>query len=797
MGRPDSVRIAVKITGTVQGVGFRPFVYSAAARRSLSGFVRNDGGDVYIEVEGPEETVTGFVQELRSSPPPLSRVRDVTVTRLDKSTAGTSAIPGATHEGFRVIESRSVSGGEPGISPDVSLCPNCRRELLDPSDRRHLYPFINCTDCGPRFTIVEDIPYDRERTSMRRFTMCPDCAGEYRDPGNRRFHAEPDACWDCGPRVRVCGHGKETAAPATAGGPEERTAWIAEVQAALARGLVLGVKGVGGFHLACDALNAGAVARLRARKRRPAMPFAIMVRDIETALDWFRVSLEERELLEAQASPIVILEKGPECPLLDGVAPGLDHIGVMLPYSPMHTLLFARLPGLPAPSPALVMTSGNATGMPLMYLEDEAVRDLGPVVDRFVLHDRPIVRPCDDSVARIALGEPLFYRRSRGYVPGDVPVESPHGLRVFGAGGEGKNTFCMLKGGRARLSQHIGDLHNEESLERYRSAASDLTALYRFAPDLLAVDMHPGYRVSDVAREVFPKVPEVAVQHHHAHLAQVMAERNLAGPCVGIILDGTGYGTDGHVWGGEVLYGSFTWFERRFRLREVRMPGGEMAVFEPWRMAVAYVKGIRGESGLPVAMKVFPALSRSIETLWPALDWSGYPLTSSAGRLFDAVSALCGICPVSTYDGESAGLLGEEALRANEVPAQPGGSVAATGFQGEGEPVRDLDTFPLVDWALESALRGDSVRSIAAGFHDALARMLAGAAAEVARETGAHDVVLSGGVFQNPFFLRLAVDYVREAGLRPAWPRVFPPNDGGISLGQAAIAAWTWSQKEK
>jgi hydrogenase maturation protein HypF len=826
MDRPDAARVAVRVTGTVQGVGFRPFVYGLAQRHHLSGFVRNDGGDVYIEVQGQEDPVRRFVEEIRTQAPPLSRIREVSATRLDDT------LTGQDRQDFRVIESRRVSGGEPGISPDVSLCPKCRREILDPADRRYLYPFINCTDCGPRFTIVEDIPYDRATTSMRRFVMCPVCAGEYRDPSDRRFHAEPDACWDCGPRVSVYSLGDGTAGTAVApASPEgdsavlsgsDREAWIREAQDALRRGEILAVKGVGGFHLACDALNGAAVRELRRRKRRPARPLAIMARDLETAEKWFLVSPQERDLLASPASPIVIVERKPGCPISGGVAPGLDHVGVMLPYSPLHLLLFADLPGRPSPSPALVMTSGNATGMPLVYKEAEAEGDLGPVADRFVVHNRPIVRPCDDSVVRAVLGEPLFYRRSRGYVPGDLAVPAPAGLSVFAAGGEGKNTFCLLRDSRARLSQHLGDLYNEESLARYSSQVKDLARLYRFSPEVLAVDMHPGYRVSGAARSLFPDAPVVTVQHHHAHMVQVMAEHGVTSPCVGIILDGTGYGVDGHVWGGEVLYGGCAGFQRRLRLREVRMPGGEKAVLEPWRMAVSYVKGILGDEGLSTAKRLFPGIQGKIEALWPAADWEGYPLTSSAGRLFDGVSALCGICPVSTYDGESASLLGEAALRSEsgqqagpeEKPAAEGGGapgeaehdadvrieadpadrtegpVPGAPVPGASPVAEDIDTFPLVSRAIESVLRGERVTEIALEFHKRFAKVLVDAAARVAGETGVRDVVLSGGVFQNPLFLSLAVDYVREMKMRPLWPRAFPPNDGGISLGQAVAAAW-------
>jgi hydrogenase maturation protein HypF len=796
-------RVAVRVRGTVQGVGFRPFVYGLAIRHGLKGFVRNDGGDVYIEVEGRETAIAAFVEGLSSEAPPLSRVRAVTVEPLGPARARQA------EQDFRVIESRTVPGGEPGISADVSLCRKCRREIADPGDRRYLYPFINCTDCGPRFTIVEDTPYDRGNTSMKGFVMCRDCAREYCDPGDRRFHAEPDACWECGPVVQVCEprdvpvSGATLPFPLTRAG-RDRQEWIREAQGALRRGEILAIKGVGGFHLACDALSSFPVEELRRRKRRPARPFAIMVKDVETVLDWFSVSPEERQLLESPASPIVILEAKHRCPVTPAVAPGLDHLGVMLPYSPLHTLLFHSLSGSDAPSPALVMTSGNATGMPLAYQVDAAKRELGPIADRFVIHNRRIVRTCDDSVVRVVLDKPLFYRRSRGYVPADFELRGETGqdrraASVLAAGAEGKNTFCLLRGSRARLSQHAGDVHNEESLARYKTLVEDFTRLYKFSPDALAVDMHPGYEVSRVAREAFPGVPVFEVQHHHAHMVAAMAEHGVAGPCVGIILDGTGYGPDGRVWGGELLYGDCASFERVGRLREVAMPGGEKAILEPWRMAVAYVKAIYGDAGLEIARSRLPDQAGKLEPLFRVADWEGHPRTSSAGRLFDAVSALLGLSSASTYEGESASVLGEAALRLVARERQRTGRVAggvkaeapsrggeARSTPGGGESV--IDTFPLVSWVVESAMGVAPVGLLAYEFHRRLAFMLASRACEVAAAKGVRQVVLSGGVYQNPLFLRLAAGCVEDAGFTPLWPQVFPPNDGGISLGQAVVA---------
>ena len=779
----DIVKARVRVKGTVQGVGFRPFVYGLAIRYGLSGFVRNDGGDVYIEVEGDRGVIGQFVEALTREAPPLSRVREVIV---DSRVSGPRS---PTQRGFVVVESRRETGSEPGISPDAAICENCRRELLSPQDRRYLYPFINCTDCGPRFTIVEGIPYDRQRTTMRSFEMCAQCSMEYLDPSNRRFHAEPNACGICGPKtwVEPSGHRGDPSG-------QDRTLWIREAQAALRRGEILAVKGIGGFHLACDALNSHAVVELRFRKHRPARPFAVMVDSLETAEKWFAMCPEERSLLVSRRAPIVILERRDGCPIVPEVAPGLRHIGIMLPYSPLDLLLFQPLDSCAPPPRALVMTSGNATGMPLSYLNAEAKRDLREIADRFILHDRHIARPCDDSVVRVVLGKPLLYRRSRGYVPEDFEIaflkgEGREHPDVLGAGAEGKNTFCFLRGNRARLSQHVGDLGNEESLGRYKALVLDLAKLYNFFPDALAVDMHPGYGVSRAIRELYPDVPAYEIQHHHAHMAQVMAEHGISSPCVGLILDGTGYGVDGKVWGGEVLYGDCRSFERIGHFGEVTMPCGDKAVLEPWRMAVSYLKAVFGDEGAAIAQRRFPDQRGRLDAVFKVADWREYPITSSAGRLFDAVSAIVGLSSVSTYDGESASLLGEAALSfANTAPKDV---VAAWPLDVGPDNVSmggEIDTLGLFAWITREVLAGAPAGRLAFEFHRRLAAMLVAFASRAAQGRGTEYLVLSGGVFQNPLFLSMVVDYAVRAGLTPLWPVEFPPNDGGISLGQAVIA---------
>lgn len=874
------IHTTITVRGAVQGVGFRPFVYKLATSLGLSGFVRNQGGLVYIEVTGSREKVDEFVSEIRSNPPSLARIDGMEVQYTAVAIPGTSSeeggelfktsSPGTALGRFVVVESTDEKAsayqepfGGPGVPPDSAICSKCQKELSDPRDRRYFYPFINCTECGPRFTIVESAPYDRERTTMKVFPMCHRCRDEYTNPLDRRFHAEPNACPDCGPQV-VFEPSEITESPVL--GPDEYRAdddWLQKARRVLSHGGVLAVKGIGGFHLACDATNPDAVALLRARKRRPAKPFAIMVKDIDTVRRWFYVSPLEEEILTSRAAPIVILRARENCPVAKNVAPGLMHVGVMLPHSPLHLLLFlsgdgeAReltpeaQPELHEPVPeALVMTSGNRSGEPLVFRNEEARSSLGPLVDGFLMHNREIARPCDDSVVRVVGEKVLFYRRSRGWVPETLEVagicasgdgEMP---RVFAAGAEGKNVFAFLSRGKVLLSQHVGDLYSEEGISRYKFLVRDLASLYKFEPDIIAVDSHPGYEVSKAARELFPDKPVVEVQHHHAHMASVMAEHGLKGRCVGIILDGTGYGADGRVWGGEVLAGDYRCFERLYHLAYVPMPGGEKAVAEPWRMALAHLKRAYGDDALEIAFRPFPELVGKIKKLWPALDFQGYPLTSSAGRLFDAVAAITGVSTINTYDGESASLLGElagEARRLKEAqhtakspytrtacdamptrgtglahrevtpqqaglahdakpaygncadftPAHPS-NPGVSGFSAEA-----IDVSFLIRTVVEGALRNSPKEEIAFSFHEGLAKLLASYAARGAARIGTKNVVLSGGVFQNPVFTELITDFLQEEGLCVYVAQAVPPNDGGIALGQAVIAANSVGQWEE
>ncbi|MGI6643036.1 MAG: carbamoyltransferase HypF [Bacillota bacterium] len=778
-------RVAIRIVGTVQGVGFRPFICSQAHKVGLSGFVRNDGGDVYIEVAGTSQSIKEFSDNIVLLAPPLAEIRHVDITPLPVNLEPLN--------GFRVVESQKVPGSEPGISPDVATCHKCRQELTDSNDRRYMYPFINCTDCGPRFTVLEDIPYDRAVTSMKSFTMCPDCQKEYTNPADRRFHAEPNACWECGPTpVTVLEDSSSEAIVQF--GLSGRHEWLIVAQQALLLGKTLAIKGVGGFHLACDATSSQAVQALRNRKRRSSRPFAIMVRDLALAQEWFHMDSQEADLLSSRQAPIVILQKKARCPVAENVAPGLDHLGVMLPYSPLHLLLFHDF-GVSKPLLALVMTSGNLSGMPLCYTDREARESLMKVADGLVLHNRQIIRPCDDSVVRVVDGAPLFYRRSRGYVPADMAVPLTSKVPVFAAGATGKNVFGLLSGNRVRMSQHIGDLWNESMIERYLFAVRDFTKLCRFRPEVIALDAHPGCLAAQAVREVFPDAKVVTVQHHHAHMTSVMAEHGMHHECVGLILDGTGYGTDGRIWGGEILYGDYSKFQRWAHLAYVSMPGGEKAVLEPWRMAASYLKSTMGSQGIEVAKTLLARVFHKVSLLWPALDWEGYPLTSSTGRLFDAVAALCGISLVNTYDGESASLLGEMALREHRKRGGMDPSLASIvdGWERGGEPLSEdcvqINPSLFIGPVVRSMLSGADVTETAYDFHTRLAAILTWHVAEACRRLDVNTVVLSGGVFQNPLFLRLTAKYMKEIGLRPFWSKFVPPNDGGLCLGQSLVGA--------
>lgn len=762
---PPRRRLRIRIEGIVQGVGFRPHIYRLAHRLGLAGQVLNDSRGVVVEVEGGPTALAEFLDRLETEAPSLAAIERVT---------GEEVAPrGGT--GFIIVESDDAGPATTLVAPDLATCDACLRELFDPTDRRYRYPFINCTHCGPRFTIIRGLPYDRPLTTMAGFPICASCRAEYEDPADRRFHAQPIACPACGPRVWVV-----DASGAVAGGdcrPDRAPAAdpILAVAAALREGAIVAVKGLGGFHLACLARDPAAVRALRERKRRPTKPFALMAPDLPGVRRLVRLDAAEEALLLSRERPIVLAQcrKRPE--IAPEVAPGLRELGVMLPYTPLHHLLLAEV------GEAVVLTSGNVSDEPIAFRNDDAVGCLSGIADLFLLHDRPIHLGVDDSVARVVTvdGERRvqLIRRSRGYAPRPLALPTPSPRPLLACGGQLKNTFCLARGGRAWPSQHIGDLGEVETLRSFGDGVVHLEGLCGLRPEVLAHDLHPEYLATKYAMERGERL--LGIQHHHAHLAACLAEHGERGPALGVIFDGTGYGPDGTVWGGEFLLGDLVGCERVAHLYQVRLPGGEAAIREPWRMACSWLIA-SGVEALPATLAgaVDPARWAAVARL--ARGGTASPLTSSVGRLFDAVAALCGLGAVVSYEGEAAIAL--------EAAVDPEGS-------GWYElPVIDsdaltLDARPLIRAVVAELEAGAPVGTIAARFHNALARVTAQVYTRLAERNGVRQVCLSGGVFQNRELLeRTAAELVRS-GARVLIPERIPPNDGGISYGQAAIAA--------
>jgi hydrogenase maturation protein HypF len=761
---PGRRRVALRVDGVVQGVGFRPFVHRLAGELGLAGFVRNDARGVVAEVEGDAGAVTSFLGRLAAEAPPLACVDAVHARDLEPA--------GAT--GFVIAAS---AGGSPDalVAPDGATCDACLAELFDPADRRFRYPFLSCTNCGPRFTIVRGVPYDRPRTTMAAFAMCERCRAEYDDPADRRFHAQPNACPACGPRARLV-----DAAGRDAGSPGARDA-VHAAALALAGGRIVAVKGIGGYHLACRADDEAAVAALRARKRREEKPFALLAPDLDAARELVRLTAADARALRSVQRPIVLARRRAGAPVAAAVAPRSAELGVMLPYAPLHHLLATD-----AAAP-LVLTSGNVSDEPIAFRDDDARERLGAIADALLVHDRPIHTRTDDSVVRVVRGRTVALRRSRGYVPAGLALPVPAARPVLACGAELKSTFCLARGRRAWLSHHVGDLTDPETLRSFEEGVAHLARLFAVAPEVVAHDLHPQY-LSTAFAEALEGVELVGVQHHHAHLAACLAEHGEEGPAVGAIFDGTGHGADGTAWGGELLAGGLGGFARAGRLWPVRLPGGDRAAREPWRMACAWLQEALGrEPDVP------PALAGRIgERRWRAVaalarGEVAAPVTTSAGRLFDAVAALCGGPLHVAYEGQAAIEL--EALAdpfergAYELPlverpagAPPGGELV-------------LDPRPTVLAAAADVAAGVAPGVVSARFHRGLAAAAARACAAVAADRGLGTAVLSGGVFQNRLLLEAAAAGLERAGLRVLLPERVPANDGGISFGQAAIAA--------
>jgi hydrogenase maturation protein HypF len=753
-------RARVRVEGTVQGVGFRPYVYRLAGELALDGFVLNDAQGVLIEVEGGREPVAEFLARLAAEAPPLARVELVRAEDREPT-----AVPG-----FTIRESPRDGIPDAPVTPDSATCADCLSELLDPSDRRFRYPFTNCTNCGPRFTIVRGVPYDRPFTTMSGFRMCGRCQAEYDDPGDRRFHAQPNACPECGPSVTLLDVRGD---PIPLGGARDA---IAALAAELRAGRIAALKGIGGFHLACRADDEEAVALLRARKHREDKPFAVMPADLETARTLVELDDAAEQCLLGPEAPIVLAPRRPEAPVAPSVAPGSPELGVMLPYSPLHHLLLADA------GTTLVMTSGNVSDEPIAYGDEDARARLAGIADLFLLHDRPIQTRTDDSVVRVLGGRTTFLRRSRGYVPASTPLAGGTPRPVLGCGAELKSTFCLAKGERAWVGHHIGDLKNYETLRSFQEGVEHFERLFAAAPEVVAHDLHPEYLSTKYAIER-EGVELVAVQHHHAHLAACLAEHGESGPALGAIFDGTGYGVDGTVWGGELLLGDLGSFRRVGMLLPVRLPGGERAIRQPWRMACAW---------LTAAGDTRPALPAALQGRVPERAWEqvselaragvASPLTTSMGRLFDGVAALCGLRPEVNYEGQAAieleAACEETELEPYPLPLEDSGGVLV------------LDPRATIEAVTADIAAGASVGSVAARFHAAVAGAAVAACARAASEHGVRQVVLSGGVFQNRRLLTETAAGLRAAGLRVLVPERLPCNDGGIAYGQVAVAAW-------
>ncbi|SHJ32322.1 hydrogenase maturation protein HypF [Desulfatibacillum alkenivorans DSM 16219] len=744
----------IAVGGIVQGIGFRPFIYQLAERFGLTGEVSNTSAGVHILLEGSPQGMDGFLRDLQARPPALAV--------LTKVEARETAPRGFTR--FSIVKSEAGPARATLISPDVSVCEDCLKELFDPADRRYLYPFINCTNCGPRYTIINDIPYDRPKTSMAGFTMCPDCQAEYDDPADRRFHAQPNACPVCGPKVELLDN---QGRPVLCENP------LAKAGELLKQGRVLAIKGLGGFHLAADARNSRAVSLLRGRKLREEKPLAVMVPDLDAARELAEAGPEEEALLSGFRRPIVLLKKRAPEALAPEVAPSNRNLGVMLPYTPMHYALMRHSPN------ALVMTSGNLSEEPICIDNRDALDRLGNIADFFLVHNRDIYLRSDDSIVRRGAGKTRFIRRSRGYVPTPVFLKNKT-PQILACGALLKNTVCLTRGDQAFVSQHVGDLENLETLEFFRLTIDHLKRILDIEPQAVAHDMHPDYLSTVFAKEL--DLPRVEVQHHHAHIASCMAENQVEGQVIGVALDGTGLGTDRAVWGGEVLLCGMQDFHRAAHLSYTPMPGGNKAVKEPWRMAVSHLKGAFGKAFLDIRLPLLDTVScTGIQTIDQMIDRNiNAPLTSSTGRLFDAVAAITGLRFKASYDGQAAMEL--------EMAADPRADKPYEWAVSAQDPMEIL-TAPIIRGAALDVEKGRPAAEIAGRFHASLIQAFAHVCQVLRTQTGVHQVALSGGSFQNSLLLSGLIRELESRGFIVFTHKICPANDGGLSLGQAMVAA--------
>jgi len=751
---PEGIRRRFLLKGVVQGVGFRPFIYQLARQHGLKGWVHNSSEGVQVEVEGERARVEQFSRELSGQAPPRARVESMEYE--DLSPVGLSI--------FEIRQSVEEAGKYQLVSPDITTCEPCRREVFDPKNRRHRYPFTNCTNCGPRFTIIEDIPYDRPKTTMAGFRMCPECQGEYDDPADRRFHAQPNACPRCGPRLELCDpEGK----PLGNGEP------IGSAVSLLREGKILAIKGLGGFLLACDAADDRVVEKLRQRKRRPHKPFAIMLPDLPAAKEHCLINEAERNLLLSPESPIVLLRWKKGSSISRAVAPGQNYIGAMLPYTPLHHLLMTES-GM-----ALVMTSGNLSEEPIVRENGEALFRLRGIADAFLLHDRDVYMQYDDSVAAVMNGQPTILRRARGYAP--FPIRLPLAMKpILACGAELKNTFCLTRDQYGFISQHIGDMENLETLNHFQRTVEVYQRLFRIQPEVVAYDLHPEYLSTKYALGL--PGPKIGVQHHFAHMVSCLAENGERGPVIGLSFDGLGYGPDGSLWGGEFLVGDYGFFERKAHFEYIPMPGGSAAIQHPWRMALSYVYTLLGREGLMRHLPLFArAREEKIRIILQQIDQKiNSPLTSSCGRLFDGVAALLGLSPSVSYEGQAAMEL--------EMIADEGEKGAYPFSLGEEGEKKIIHLQPMFEGILQDLEQGEKTAGISGKFHNTLVQMSVAVCERIRRQGGPKKVTLSGGVFQNRLLSGKMKTALEKEGFEVFSHRLVPCNDGGLSLGQAVIA---------
>jgi hydrogenase maturation protein HypF len=743
------IRQRIKVNGIVQGVGFRPFVYNLAIKNNLNGFVSNTSDGVVIELEGAAGVVDQFLESMSDSPPPLSSILSLDANYIQV----------ANDCGFKIITSKSNNEISTQISPDAAICRDCLNEISDVDNRRFEYPFTNCTNCGPRYTIIKELPYDRHLTTMSDFKMCSQCKEEYDNPMDRRFHAQPNACPDCGPSLTLTARDGKSIASSDK---------ISTCISLLKSGFIVAIKGLGGFHLMVDATNSNAVSRLRTRKNREEKPFAVMAKNLDHARDLCHICGTEEIWLTSIQSPIMLLKSIENNNIASNVAPGSEFLGVMLPYTPLHDLLMNCIVDVPP----LVMTSGNLSDEPICIDNDEALDQLGDIADYFLLHDRRIHIRADDSVVMIINNKPRVIRRSRGFAPAPVILKN-NGPSVLAVGGDLKNTICLLKNKNARISQHNGDLENLKAYETFQQTIHHLKDIFDIQPDILACDMHPGYFSTQWAKSI-SYLPLFEVQHHHAHLASGMAEFGLENPVIGIIMDGTGYGLDKTIWGGEFLVGDYHGFQRINKFQNMPLPGGDAAIKSPWRTAIGYLFKTYGDSLPDLPFMMLHDYEPVIQIVQKGIN---SPLTSSCGRLFDAVSAMCGGKQEIRYEGQAA-------IEFMNAAAAAGGRSCL-----DFEIIGDVVSVESIIRSIVKCLKmDDNLSVISRKFHNTMIKIFTQVAIQISKDTGINDVVLSGGVFQNRILLSGVNAALEKNGLSVFSHEQIPTNDGGISLGQAMIA---------